>query len=331
MIQTFITFSMVFACQEEPKLREGVYVLCGEVFGYANETLELKEGKFRYWFYSDVKLGDEPKYPLTGACQVKGQTLTLDSDAIHTKERTIDKINGVDVLWRKDALSLWEEKKRIHPYGVLLRVDGATDGSKNVLRPSIESIMTKEMKDRDKKEYEERFNDQPVEVRVLLRARTIEGDTNLDAYRSEIGKARIQPDPKLLSQLVGLIYEDSPISIKAENILEDLFLKTDLIEEAPPFLKNDASKQKALEDFIGALSNARDRKGVEHTILIFLRASEVNKIDLAIDEVGVRVSIRTIANGEVFGSDGPEDYTWVAVISKVIPACQTWMRAQISK
>jgi len=329
VIHVLMSLGVFLVCQEDLKLQEGVYVLCDEVFGYASATLELKEGRFRYWFRSDVVLDDEPKYPLTGTYHVNFRTLTFDSDKI--QERTIAKINGIDVLWKKDSLSLWEKEKRIHPYGILLRVEGAMDGSKRVARPSIESIMTKEMKDREKKEYEDRFNDQPVEVRVLLRALTIEGDANLDAYRNEIGKARVQPDPKLLSQLVSLIYTDSPISIEAQSILSDLFLKTDLLTEAPPFLKDDASKKKALEDFICALSNARDREGVEHTILIFLRASEVNKIDLAIDEIGVRVSVRVTANGAVFGSDGPDDFTWVAVISKVIPACQAWMRAQISK
>jgi len=37
------------------------------------------DGTFRYWFYSDVKVGDEPHYPVTGSWQWNGQVLELSA------------------------------------------------------------------------------------------------------------------------------------------------------------------------------------------------------------------------------------------------------------
>jgi hypothetical protein len=318
-------------CQEEPKLREGVYAMCEEVTGYSGETIELKDGKFRYWFYSDVVAGDEPHYPLSGSYSVKGNTLTLDLDKIHSKERTIAVVNGVNVLWRKDGLALWEKEKRLHPYAVLILMAGKTDGSKVDERPSIKVLYTQEMIDREKKEHEERFNDKPAEVRVLLRARTPKGDSNLDAYRKEIAKARAQPDPKLLAQLVGLLDRDSKEAIEARMILEDICTETWLLKEIPAFLKNEETRKKGLEALIDALGSASDRTALEHGIMVFLRASQVGRIDLDIPEAAVRVKLAFTKEGaQSFDSRGP-DVNWRSVLSKVIPACQKWMRGQLAK
>ena len=323
---------ILLACQEEPKPLDGVYTMCKEVQGYSGETIELRAGKFRYWFYSDVVTPDRPQYPLTGTYRIDGKTLVLDHVKIHSKERTIATVNGTDVLWRDDGLRLWEKEKRLHPYAVLLRVSGATDGSRVKSRPSIESLKTKELKDRDKAEYDERFNEVPDKARTLLRARSLKGDSNLDAYKKAIAKARVQPSPELVAQLVGLLHHDSPASIESRMILEDLFLETWLVKEAPAFSKDQASKQKALEAMIAALSSARDRNALEHTIMLFLQVSGVSKIDLPIEGAGVRISLEYRADGaKSYDSRGPDDIDWLEVISQVIPECQKWMRVQLSE
>src|SRR4051812_47199509 len=121
---TVLVILVLAGCYEtRSALLEGVFTMCEEVQGYSGETVVLKDGKFRYWFHSDVSAGDEPSYPLQGPYRVSGSTVTLDHPQIHSPRRTIATINGVQVLWREDGLKLWEGERRLHPYAVLLRVD----------------------------------------------------------------------------------------------------------------------------------------------------------------------------------------------------------------
>jgi hypothetical protein len=329
-----LLLAVLLSLQADAKLPEGVYSMCQEVAGYSGEVLELKDGKFRYWFYSDVGTDKEPAYPLTGTYRISGTTLTLDNDQIYERERSIAVVNGVDVLWRADGLQLWTGEKRIHPYAVMIRMAGMTDGSRVDARPSIKSLYTKELLDREKKEYEERYQDRPEEVRVLLRAQTKKGDANMDSYRAEITRARVQPDPKLLAQLIGLLRHDCSDSIEAGSILTDLFQPGWLIKDPPPFMADAAAKKKALDTLIDALSGAPDRWALEKTIILFLRVTGVTKIDLRIPETGHRILLECLPNdGGRYGCEGPsdDDTYWVKSISKVIPAVQKWMRDQLAK
>jgi hypothetical protein len=228
-----LLLAALFSLQADAKVPEGVYSMCEEVAGFSGEVLELKDGKFRYWFYSDVGTDKEPTYPLTGTYRISGTTLTLDNEQIYKRDRTFAVVNGVNVLWKSDGLKRWTDDKRIHPYAVLIHMPGKTDGSTVEARPSIKSLYTQEMIDREKKEYEERYQDRPEEVRVLLRARTRKGDPDMEAYRKEILRARAQLDPKLIVQLIGLLRHGCDDSIKAGSILTDLFQAGWLIQDPP--------------------------------------------------------------------------------------------------
>ncbi len=101
------------------KPREGVFFT---YTGYMTTVLELKDGHFRYWFESDVKLPKEPAYPLTGQYTLMGETIVLNHDHIFQKQWTYRAINGVTALWRPDAVSgittlTDAELKRILRYG----------------------------------------------------------------------------------------------------------------------------------------------------------------------------------------------------------------------
>ena len=74
--------------------------------GYMSTVLELKDGHFRYWFESDAKDSDEPKYPLSGEYSTVGNTITLKHDKIFPPQSqwTFRAVNGVITLWRPDAL-----------------------------------------------------------------------------------------------------------------------------------------------------------------------------------------------------------------------------------
>jgi hypothetical protein len=112
----------------QPHPLEGVYHFHN---GYQSETLELHDGRFRYWFWTDAgrKRGD---LPLEGAYSVKGDTLTLHRDDILLgNQRIFQPLKGVDILWRPDALELWRREGRISRFGVLVRLPHPPDDLSN--------------------------------------------------------------------------------------------------------------------------------------------------------------------------------------------------------
>jgi hypothetical protein len=108
---------------------EGVYHLHN---GYQSETLELRDGHFRYWFWTDygATSGDRP---LEGAYSVEGSTLTLHGDHIHLgNQRIFHPIKGMAALWRPEAFELWLSKGTINTYGVIVRVPQPPDDLSNL-------------------------------------------------------------------------------------------------------------------------------------------------------------------------------------------------------
>jgi hypothetical protein len=314
---------LIFALQAE-----GTYTMCREVEGYSGETIELKDGRFRYWFYSDVETGDEPAYPLTGAYTIQGDQLILDHAKVYRPRRTIAKMRGVDVLLRDDAAELLKKENRLHPYGILLKGD-----PKN--RPSIASITSPEMKARDQKEFEDRFADVPKEARELLRAYTARGDPMMDAYKAAIAKARGALDVRLPGQLIGQMGKNAPASIEAFMVLQDLYEKTDQIPDAPAFMEKKESKTAALNALIDGLSSSRDRYALQSPLMLFLRISGARKISLEVPGTGLHVILEAKADGsESYASQGVPadgDTAWKSVMPKLIPACQTWMRERLAR
>jgi hypothetical protein len=103
--------------------------------GYQSETLELRDGHFRYWFWTDAgaKRGD---LPLEGEYSIEGDTLTLHSDDILLgNQRIFQPLKGLDILWRPDALKLWRSEGRINTYGVLVRLPHPPDDLSNGCLP----------------------------------------------------------------------------------------------------------------------------------------------------------------------------------------------------
>lgn len=141
-----LTGVLIFLCRQKPvPLSEGVYHLCREVSGFSGETLELKEGQFRHWFYSDVG-GGGSKYPTSGTYVIRGNKLILDAPGLRNEQRTIGNLNGVNVLWREDGLNLWEKEKRIQPYAVLIQNPHSIEAGRAPAPPSVELIYTDEMR-----------------------------------------------------------------------------------------------------------------------------------------------------------------------------------------
>jgi hypothetical protein len=90
------------------KPQNGVYF---SYTGYMTTVLELKDGNFRYWLETDVKLPKEIDYPLTGEYSISGDTITLKHDQVFQKQWTFKAVNNIVTLWRPDAIAGYKLKK----------------------------------------------------------------------------------------------------------------------------------------------------------------------------------------------------------------------------
>jgi len=88
--------------------------------GFSTLILELKDGRFRYWFSSDVPVPDQPAYPVTGEYSIEGPRIKL----MHKERRlqdewTFRKLNDETTLWRPTAITWWRDKRAFDFFGVL--------------------------------------------------------------------------------------------------------------------------------------------------------------------------------------------------------------------
>jgi hypothetical protein len=98
-------------------VEEGVYYFNA---GLSKLVLELRNGRFRYWYLTDLKIGPEPKYPVAGKYLVRGATVQLLHAELDLQDVwTFRKIDDVTTLWRPDAIKSWHEKRGFDGYGIL--------------------------------------------------------------------------------------------------------------------------------------------------------------------------------------------------------------------
>ena len=324
-----VLLAVLAGCGENVAVPEGVYTMCREVAGFSGETIELKGGKFRYWFYSDAGGGPSSR---SGAYSISGNQVKFDDASLAKEPRTFAIVNGVAVLWRDDGLKLWESEQRIHPYAVLIRLEGTSAPPARGQLPSIELLKTSEVKEREKTHHEERFNDLPQELRSLMRAKT--DRANRQPYKEEMARARAKPDPKLVSQLVSAMGRDSRISVEAAMTLEAVYAETYGYQGQPGWTQEAGSRKKALDALIDGIAAAPDRNALEGAVMVFLQSSGAGALRLGIPETPLQVRLEYRKDGtKVYGSEGTpvDDIEWHKFMPKVIPACQNWMREQLPK
>ncbi|NCC94151.1 MAG: hypothetical protein EOM10_12855 [Opitutae bacterium] len=308
----------------------GVYVMPKEVAGYSGEIFELQDGRFRYWFYSDVKIDEDVEYPLSGAYEVRGDTIRFLHDGIYRNERTLAVVQDQTVLWRDDGLRYWQSERRIHPFAVLVRASAPPLGDPWRDRPSIKLLYDEQMVAREKREYEERFADQPEPVRTLLRDHSTRGDPDLRAYCRAVLSARRDPDPALIRQLVGLL--GGPHRIEASIILREIYWLGHIPDEDPAAMKSAAARRPAVEALIEAMDQARDPGAVDDCLILFLAAAQVPEIVLTVPETGERIWIEGCS---IRWQSSPEDRRPRPSRSPEeklrfrIAACQRWCRAAL--
>ena len=98
------------------KPQDGVFAL-GNMF--SSTVLELKDGRFRYWFVSDLKTGREPEYPLSGDYVFEGETVVLKEPRIYNRVWTFRTLNGKVTLWRPTAIDFYAREQEFDPWGIL--------------------------------------------------------------------------------------------------------------------------------------------------------------------------------------------------------------------
>jgi hypothetical protein len=136
---------------------EGLYVIPSEVRGYQDERLELKNGRFRYWFSSDAVVLDEHGHaigvdvPVRGTYRVDGHKVTFSNPEV--EDRYTDVVNGIPVLWRLESKRIWEREHKIYDYGVLIRV--VANGA-DAMSPSVSVLYDREMR-KTHKEWRDPF------------------------------------------------------------------------------------------------------------------------------------------------------------------------------
>jgi len=95
---------------------DGVYVLGDPL---SSTVLELKNGRFRYWFSTDVTSDSLPKMPISGAFTIEGESVTLNNDKISDRHWTFILFRGEVTLWRDNAVQQWAKEKELDGYGIL--------------------------------------------------------------------------------------------------------------------------------------------------------------------------------------------------------------------
>lgn len=100
------------------KTRNGVFVQSDD---NASTLLELKDGKFRYWFDSDEFHKPRHMYPLSGDYSIEASKLTLHNELIPESQSTwtFYKLNGNVTVWSQPALQHYQTQKKLAATGIL--------------------------------------------------------------------------------------------------------------------------------------------------------------------------------------------------------------------
>lgn len=127
------------ASMSQPSIN-GLFLTPKEIAGYTETMLLLQDQHYQYWFYSDLRGQHEPQYPIKGAFSFDGENIRLDGEHVSQKEWRLVNINGVQVLMREDAYSLWIKEGQLYDYGILIYCPPAPDNTR-LENPSIRVLV----------------------------------------------------------------------------------------------------------------------------------------------------------------------------------------------
>ena len=144
-IWILLVVMMAASCAtEKPKPKDAVAWVGSQVYmlplegGFQSEILELKDGRFRHWFSSDVILPNPPRYPIEGSYKFEADQLILSSGNAYT----VRQLKDIRTLWRPTAVDYWDHHQIIDVYGILLPVENIRSE-----KPTLEPLFTKEQWD----------------------------------------------------------------------------------------------------------------------------------------------------------------------------------------
>jgi len=123
---------------DKPQHIDGVYHLHN---GYQSETLELRNGRFRYWFWSDAG-GGNGRLPMEGTYSVDGTTVTLNGHILLGNQRVFHTLKGLDALWQPHALEAWLTKGSFSSYGIIVKVPHPPKDLSDSCLPMAEEVCT---------------------------------------------------------------------------------------------------------------------------------------------------------------------------------------------
>ena len=107
-----VCFGAACSADENPKTikavkpPDGVYGPNPKMAWYAGEVVTIKGDTFHWKFFTDALPGPPDR---TGSIKVFKDHILLDDPKVPNPERIADVINGVPVLWTKDAYQSWKK------------------------------------------------------------------------------------------------------------------------------------------------------------------------------------------------------------------------------
>jgi hypothetical protein len=125
----------------------GTWATSREIARFSGTILSIEGTSFTEWFYSDAGPVNDGN-PIRGAYSFSGTILTVPASppaggATGSGSAGVwhlDRINGVSVLLRGDALKAWRTTGRLYDYGILIKIDDAATTTGKVKRPSIKQL-----------------------------------------------------------------------------------------------------------------------------------------------------------------------------------------------
>jgi len=301
----------------------GVYSLCEELGRKTAETIELKDGRFRYWYWSSTPKEKIPRYPLSGWYTVQGHTLTLEHKEIDENVRTFDTLNGTKVLWRESGLRAWTGDGTLQPESVLLRAGDVPEKERDPSPPSlsIKTVKSPETLAREARRFAERYDKFPEPARTLFITTSERADPGREAYRAAIERLRSDPSPEVFKQLLSRLVRDNPDNRKITGFLEDLVPK---------------DNGTALNLLADAITEIPESAGIASVLLLFMSRAGIESLTLEIPEGGVRIRLlKTQRSSRIEMRSLPvnppqDDWYWTDRIQIITAACQKWCRDQLA-
>jgi hypothetical protein len=156
---SFLSLASAFSA-DLPKIEvaspaEGVFVTYSRGLGH-NTVIELKGGKFRYWFSSDCVTLEKVEYPLEGSYTAEGDQIVIKHPMLYTlvSNWTVRSIDGVVTLWRSDAIKTLEAGQMWNIY---------SSGKQNFFRTGGGSILVPSKKTAEEAWKSPQF---PIEIKA---------------------------------------------------------------------------------------------------------------------------------------------------------------------